>query len=95
MIELYFSLWDERADDDGWVRCFESGKWLPENLKFNLNCYSHILSKSKYPQYKKEKWNIKIVSPEAHNTYECSPEKAPHQNELRIKYLEQIKDGKL
>lgn len=90
--KLFLKLWDERQEEqDGFkfVTCFESGKRLSRTLfRKNSACYSHILAKSKYPQYDLVEANIVIVHPDEHGKYESSREKAPKQNALRVKLLE-------
>jgi len=92
----FFSLWDERSDNEGVVICFETGKRLkPEYYKYKLTCYSHILPKSKYPQYRMNKENVVIVHPDSHEQYEVYPEKTPNQNNLKKLLIKRHIEGTL
>lgn len=100
--DLFIEIWEEneKIDSSGepFVICFESGGRLYNRFyKENSCCYSHILEKSKYPQYDLVKKNIKIVHPDWHSVYESNREDAPNQNKLRkelleLHYLDSLKD---
>ena len=81
--QFFTSLWDEREEGEegsGWIECFETKKRLStSSYRENSACYSHILPKETFPQYAKKRWNVRIVSPEAHNQYTVNPELAPRQ----------------
>jgi hypothetical protein len=67
-------------DNMGYVKCFECGKRMSEATYKHLStCYSHILSKKKYPEYKGAEWNVKIVHPECHHLYTVRPSNAINQ----------------
>jgi hypothetical protein len=95
--ELFLEIWDER-ETNGYVTCFETGKKLKREIyRMNSACYSHILPKSKYPEYDLVKMNIEIVHPDAHGNYENNCEKAPNQCNrkkelLAMHYLGNLKD---
>lgn len=98
--KIYLSIWDERELMNHWgkryVTCFETGKKLyRDKYRENWACYSHILPKERYSQYKEQSWNIKIVDPNSHFIYENFPEKAVNQYNERIKLLELHKKGEL
>jgi hypothetical protein len=85
--KFYLELWDKQEETEGdfrFVRCFESGYKLDREQYRELSiCYSHILPKSKYPEYAMEDWNLKIVRPVWHQQFEIYPEKAPKQYEYQ------------
>lgn len=99
--KLFIEIWNERRkwDDeekDWYVRSFETGKILWERIyKYNLACYSHILSKIKYPEYDLLKINIEIVHPDEHNTFEINEDKCPNQKKRKIELLKLHREGKL
>lgn len=80
----FLKLWDKQEMMNPWgkryVVCFETGKALyREKYRENWSCYSHILRKEKYGEYKMEDFNVKIVNPQAHWEYTHFPEKAKKQ----------------
>lgn len=78
LIQFYLDLWDKRSDKNGNVKCFESDTLLSHTVfKNNICCYNHYLSKSKYPQYALEEWNIEIVHPNEHSQWEANPKLCP------------------
>jgi hypothetical protein len=89
--EFFLNLWDERELFNGtlsYCKCEETGKILTrEFYRENSCCYSHILSKSKYPELAFKKENIMIVSPDAHAQYELNPEKTPNQLKRKLELL--------
>lgn len=93
-MHLWFMyLFEQRMDDDGYVRCFECGKKMHEDTwKEYSSCYSHILAKSEanYPEYAGEEWNVVIVHPSCHNLYETSPKKAVKQYSKKLKLLDKL-----
>lgn len=92
---FYVDLWDER-EENGYIQCFETGDWMSrKKYRENWSVYSHILPKSKYPQYKLSKWNVKIVTPTAHTQFEQFAEKAPKQYKLSKELLILHKKGEL
>ena len=94
--QWYMYLFETRMDNLGYVRCFECGKKMSESTYKQLStCYSHILSKKKYPKYKGEEWNVKIVHPDCHNLYTIKPSSAENQYKEYLKLKKQIEDGKL
>lgn len=97
---FYVSLWDKKEAMDSWgkryVACFETGKRLYRNrYRLNWSCYSHILPKSRYNEYKMEEFNVKIVDPNSHFLYETSPELAKKQYGEYKKLLALHKKGEL
>lgn len=88
----FLQLWDEREDENGWVTCFETGKGMHRSSYREVSaCYSHILPKKEWPQFKYEAWNIKIVTPEAHDQYTKKPRLAKKQYQLYLKYIDDQK----
>lgn len=89
----FFYLFEQRMDENGYVKCFECGKPMHESAyKHTLTCYSHILEKSKhggYPQFAGKEWNVMIVHPDCHHLYSMRPTKATNQYNLRLKLLEE------
>lgn len=97
---FFFSLWDEREImnhfGNTYVVCFETGQKLSrDRYRQSSVVYSHILPKSKYPQYKFCEWNVKIVHPDAHTQFSEFPEKAPKQYAEYKKLLSLHEKGEL
>lgn len=95
--EWFLSVWDEREEQDSvgnrFVRCFETGKRLSRGYyRENSCCYSHILPKSKYPEFVMLGSNLVIVHPDAHAQYETFPEKAPKQFALKQELLNKLRN---
>jgi len=67
-IELFSDIWIENKDR----RCFVTGKVLSFLLytDFWLNCFAHVLSKNKYPEWRLRKENIILLHPEVHSLYD-------------------------
>jgi len=88
MREFFLSLWDKNEVND-YVICFETGRKLHRDIyRTNSCCYSHILEKENYPEFKYEEWNVRIVHPEAHENYtNRNDKKAPKQIKLREELL--------
>lgn len=89
--KFFLDLWDERADKNGCVRCFETDIYMSYTIyKENSICYSHQLPKSKYPEYALDKNNILIVLPNVHANWEASQESCPkmleYTKKLKKKY---------
>lgn len=89
--QFFLDLWDERADKNGCVRCFETDIYMSYTIyKENSICYSHQLPKSKYPEYALDKNNILIVLPNVHANWEASQESCPkmleYTKKLKKKY---------
>lgn len=97
--KFFLSLWQEREegkDGETYITCFETKVRLStDKYKENSACYSHILPKSLYPEYEYKRWNIRIVSPEAHHQYTIYPEKAPKQYGYYKILLDLHKKGEL
>jgi 5-methylcytosine-specific restriction endonuclease McrA len=73
-------LFNQRKNNQGFVKCFECGKSLHEYFYKNLSIvYSHILNKKKYPKYAGDPENVEIVCPDCHNLYELKPKSAEKQ----------------
>lgn len=82
----FIYLFDQRKDERGCVKCFECGGLMHEDhYKEMSSCYSHILSKKLFPQFKGEEWNVKICHPECHSVYSIRPTKAVKQYEEYLK----------
>lgn len=100
MRDFFFSLWDSRelmnSSGFSFVVCFETGNRLYRDAyRQSSVVYSHILPKSKYPQYKFSEWNVKIVHPDAHTQFSEFPEKAPKQYAEYKKLLSLHEKGEL
>jgi hypothetical protein len=94
--EFFMELWDSREDERGIINCFESGRELKREAYRSLStCYSHILPKEMYPQYKYREENIKIVFPGEHFQYSLYPEKTPKQFAEYQKLLKLHEKGEL
>lgn len=92
MHRWFIYLFNHRKDKNGFVKCFECGKYMHEdNYKRLSSCYSHILNKKTYSEYKGEPWNIKIVHPECHQLFELYPEQANKQHKLYLKLIKKWK----
>jgi hypothetical protein len=87
-VSLYESVWKSRAHI-----CEVSGKKLgkePLTIYFH-----HILSKSKYPQYRWCAWNILLVSPEIHSQIETNISKLPYVEQLTMNLKQKHLNGDL
>lgn len=97
--EFFLSLWDEREIFDGnsfFCRCGECNKKLSRQFyRGNSCCYSHLLPKSKYPEYRFLPENILIVCPGCHSQFETFSEKAPNQYDLQKKLLKKLESRDL
>ena len=90
MHQWFLYLFDMRKDENGYVKCFECGKPMHEDTyKEQTTCYSHILEKSKYPEYAGDPDNVVIVHPDCHHLYTMRPKKAINQYNLKLKLKEQ------
>lgn len=86
--QFFLDLWDERADKNGCIRCFETDIYMsPTIYRENSCCYHHILEKSNpnYKQYALEKWNIVIILPDVHNQVHANIEFTPKIKKLTEK----------
>lgn len=89
---FFLSLWDKQSNSEGDCICFESGVLLDKHhFRENTCCYSHILPKSKYPEYSLMEWNIKIVHPDKHADFENNEDKTPNQKNYKKYLLNKIK----
>lgn len=89
--QFFLDLWDERADKNGCIRCFETDIYMsPTIYRENSCCYSHQLPKSQYPQYALDKENTLIVLPDVHANWEANQESCPkmlaYTKKLKKKY---------
>ena len=89
--QWFLDLWDERADKNGCIRCFETDIYMsPTIYRENSCCYSHQLPKSQYPQYALDKENTLIVLPDVHANWEANQESCPkmlaYTKKLKKKY---------
>lgn len=85
----FIYLFDQRKDQYGYVRCFECGKKMHEDTwKMLSSCYSHILSKKKYPEMKGDENNVEICHPDCHHLYGFRPMLAKNQYAKYLKLKE-------
>lgn len=85
MAFFFLEIWEERKGDR---YCYETGKKLygdPSSTMFH-----HILEKSKYPQFKFEKWNIVLLTPEVHEQVHLNIDKTPRVKALKEYLLNQL-----
>jgi 5-methylcytosine-specific restriction endonuclease McrA len=83
----FMYLYEQRADSHGFVKCFECGRNMHMSTYIgNTMCYSHLVEKSRYPQFAGDPDNVKIVHPQCHHLYSMEPKKAVHQYEAYINY---------
>jgi len=86
LFELYLEIWDERADRNGNVRCFETDTLMSWTVyKKNIICYSHQISKAQRPDLAFEKDNILVVLPQIHFLWESNPQECPKMYEYTQK----------
>jgi hypothetical protein len=68
-MEMFLTLWDNSKDNQARVICPYTGEIL--NFYHNTNmfwsCFAHILPKGRYPYFKLNPDNIRIVHPSFHN----------------------------
>ena len=89
LIQFYLDLWDERADKNGNVNCFESDTLLSHTVfKNNICCYSHQISKKTRPDLATNKENLLIVHPDIHSQWEADPKSCPKM----YRYTEKLKE---
>lgn len=94
--EFFLQLWDDREDERGIINCFETGKELKRSIyRENSACYSHILPKETFDEYKMKEWNIKICEPSVHFQFSLYPEKCPKQFAEYQKLLKLHEKGEL
>lgn len=87
----FLELWDKQEDNNGYCYCYETGTPMHRtSYRENLCVYSHILLKSKYPEYSMKDWNVKIVLPEQHALFEGRSKKAVKQMRLLDIYMKNI-----
>lgn len=84
MMAFFLTCWDEEMKNKGEVRCFETGRLIPKSLRENTLIYHHVLHKqdSQYPQFKFEKWNIRILWPEVHAQVHLDIDRTPKIKKL-------------
>jgi len=96
MHQWFMYLFEQRMDSNRSVHCFECNKLMHEDYYKDLSiCYSHILSKKTYPQYKGKEWNIEITCPDCHHLYTVLPSKATNQYAKYLELLEKHKNNAL
>jgi len=89
--QWFLDLWDKRADKNGNVKCFETDILMSHTIyKYNSCCYSHQISKSKFPNLAFEEDVVLIVLPDVHANWESNQEKCPkmleYTKKLKKKY---------
>lgn len=98
MHEWFREIWDEREDEEGNIRCFETGRIMHGSIyRSNTACYDHVLEKNEYPEYKFVKKNIVIIHPDVHtlkhNTIDNTPKiKEYQQFLLSLHYENKLED---
>jgi len=92
---FYKNVWDNRTQGDPgmdiilhYPRCECCHKGLGSEP--NLMHFHHILEKRNYPQYRHSSWNIAILCPDCHNSYELNPDNVPYLKIKKIELLEMI-----
>lgn len=73
--------------------CYETGEKLygePLSAYFH-----HVLPKERFPQYTNSKWNIVLLTIEAHDQVEKDIDKSPRVKELYLTLLEQHRNNEL
>mgnify|MGYP003330821631 FL=1 len=89
LIQFYLDLWDERADKNGNVHCFESDTLLSHTIyKNNICCYSHQISKKLRPDLAVNKENVLIIHPDIHTKWEADPKSCKRM----YRYTEKLKE---
>ena len=89
ILQWYAFLFEQRMDDENFVKCFECRKRMSEKTWKELStCYSHILSKKTYPAYKGVANNVQIVHPDCHYLYTIKPSNAINQYAEYLRLLE-------
>lgn len=87
--EWFISLFDERKNVHGFVKCFECGQPMHEDIyKSNTWCYSHLVEKGKYKSKTQDPENVVIVHPDCHTLFTLRPSKAVNQYAARTAYKE-------
>lgn len=98
MNAFFREIWDEREDEEGYVRCFETGREMHGSRYRSLTtCYHHVLEQgnTKFPQYAFLKENIVILHPDVHIRYHNNPDSCPKVKALREKLLSLHYENKL
>lgn len=96
MHQWFVYLFEQRMNSKGFIRCFECDKYMHENTwKQITTCYSHILSRKTFPQYKGCEWNIEIVCPSCHSLYSNRPSNAKNQYALYLELLKKHENNEL
>jgi len=80
MWNMFLEIWEERPH-----YCEETGLYLGQVPLSTM--MHHILAKSKYPQYKYEKWNIALLHPDVHSQVETDITKTPKTHERYLSLL--------
>jgi len=89
LFDFYLSLWDERADKNGNVTCFETDILMSGTIyRNNICCYSHQIPKSTHPEMAFNKKNVLIVLPDVHANWEANPKSC----EKMYEYTQILKD---
>lgn len=82
--KFYLEIWIEREP-----YCFETGEYLGDEPLITM--FHHVLEKSKYPQFRHEKWNVVLLTPDVHSQVHSNIDKCP-----KVKALtERLKEEKL
>lgn len=94
--EWFKTLWKEREDENGWIRCFETDVLMHrDDYMENISVYDHVLEKNRWPEYKFLPENIVIIRPHVHNQKGINIDKTPRIKEYREKLLNLHYENKL
>ena len=83
-VQMFGDLWHDEKKKNGWVTCPFTGEPLEGYKNTNLywSCFAHILGKGKYPYFKLNPANIRIVHPNFHKICDqgTQADRAKHPN---------------
>ncbi len=87
--KFYLKIWEDeiwRDDSPGMIpteypkcECCKKSLGSEPNLMF----FHHILEKRNYPQFRHMRWNIAIVCPDCHSSYESNPNNVPYLRDMK------------
>jgi len=85
-VAFYVSIWN-KSDK----RCQVTGKYLGNEPLTTF--FHHILSKSRFPEYRWCEWNILMVDPEVHAQIELDMDRVPGVRKLTEELMEKHLNG--